>query len=143
MRNRSLAIVVSLVVSLVAVAGLAAGCGNDRDKGRAPLWLPAAGSFKQGNCAAAAEPVLALGEFAYRRQDAARLSDGDREVLRVNSDKLDAARKGAEPAVAAKVDDVQAAVGFMRLRTGKSYEPKLLRDMESARVVLQTACVGG
>jgi hypothetical protein len=139
MRNRSLA----FALSLVAVAAFAVGCGADKKDTRAPLWLPAAGSFKAGTCRNAAEAVLALGEFAYRHQDAKRLSDADREQLRVNSDKLDTAGKGAESAVAGKVDSVQAAVGFMRLRTGKSYDPALLRDMENARVALQTLCVSG
>jgi hypothetical protein len=46
-----------------------------------------------------------------------------------------------QQALSPRIDAVLVAIGFMRLRPGKAYDPALLRDLEAARADLQGACV--
>jgi len=111
---------------------------------RPPLVLPAADAFAPGVCREAAEPILALGRFSYDRALARRLTDADRAELAVQSERLvkvrDAFERTAEPVRADRVGELLAAIGFARIRTGPTYDPQLLRDMETARVRVQTFC---
>jgi hypothetical protein len=120
-------------------AGLLAGCDAGKPD-RPPLALPAADRFQAGACRDAADAVLTLGRFAYDHDGAKRLSDADRAELAAQSDRLVPVRDGATEPLSGQLRDLLAAVGFMRIRTGPTYDPQLLRDMESARMTVQSAC---
>jgi len=107
------AFAVSLTIAALAPASLLAGCGAD-NPARPKLTLPAADSFRAGACRDAADPILALGRLTYDRADAT---------------------------VQERMNDVLAAIGFVRIRTGKTYDPRLMTDLETARAALQTECV--
>ncbi|GAA1038779.1 hypothetical protein GCM10009557_55740 [Virgisporangium ochraceum] len=47
----------------------------------------------------------------------------------------------AQQALSPRIDPVLTAIGFLRLRPGRAYDPALLRDLEDARSALQRACV--
>jgi hypothetical protein len=92
----------------------------------------------------AAGPVLALGRFTYRKANARRLSDADRAELAAQSQRLvpvrDRVDGTAEPVLADQIGALLAAIGFVRVRTGPTYDPQLLRDLETARVQVQRTC---
>lgn len=46
-----------------------------------------------------------------------------------------------QQALSPRIDAVLVAIGFLRLRPGKAYDPTLLRDLETTRSELQRACV--
>ena len=129
-------------IAVVAVAGLAlAGCsGKTAGSPRKPLELPAAAAFKSGTCSTIADPVLSLGRFTYDKANATTLSDADRAELVVQGEKLKSAVESAEPAMADQMMQVLMSIGFVRIRIGKTYDPKLLTDVEAARTRLQTTC---
>ncbi len=45
-----------------------------------------------------------------------------------------------KPQLQDQIMDVLVHIGFVRIRTGKTYDPTLLDDVESARTRLQAAC---
>lgn len=135
MRHR----LMTAVCLAACAAGLVAGCGGGLPD-RPPLTLPAADRFQPGTCRDAADAVLALGRFAYDHDGAKHLSDADRAALATQSDHLAPVRDSATEPLAGQLRDLLAAVGFMRIRTGPTYDPQLLRDMESARLKVQSAC---
>ena len=131
---------VTLTIAALAPAGLLAGCGPDRPD-RPPLTLPAAGDFRPGACRDAADPIRALGQLTYDRAGARTLPATDYPFLVEQSDKLVAVLERAEPAVRERLDAVLTAIGFVRIRPGKTYDPQLLTDLEIARATLQSECV--
>jgi hypothetical protein len=142
MKARVLAVSLTLT-ALATGAGLAglSACGDDRPD-RPPLMLPAASDFKTGVCRDAADPILALGELTYDRAGAKKLPAGDYAFLVQQNDKLVAVRDRAEPAVRDRMNAVLQAIGFLRIRPGKAYDPHLMTDLETARAALQSECVG-
>lgn len=48
---------------------------------------------------------------------------------------------GLEQALSRRLQAVLTAIGFVRLRPGKAYDPQLLRDLERARAELQQTCL--
>lgn len=126
-------------VCAFAVAGCSGGTGATGTANRAPLQLPDAGKFEVGTCATIADPVLALGRFTYEKAGA-QLNDADRAEMVVQGQKLVDAKDKAEPELAEQMMDVLMHIGFVRIRTGKAYDPKLLVDVETARIKLQTTC---
>jgi len=141
MKVRVLAVCLTItaLAGSAAVAGLAA-CGADQP-GRAPLVLPAASDFTPGTCRDAADPILALGKLTYDRAGATTLPAGDYPFLAQQNDKLVPVRDHAEPAVRDHLNAVLTAIGFVRIRPGKAYNPQLITDLEAARAALQSACV--
>jgi hypothetical protein len=137
---------VLVVLAGLAVAGLAPVGGGmmGRYTARPPLVLPAADAFRPGVCRDAAGPISALGRFSHRRALAKRLTDGDRAELATQSGLLvplrDRVQPAAEPMLADQMVTLLAAIGFVRIRTGPTYDPQLLRDMETARVAVQSTC---
>jgi hypothetical protein len=142
MKARVLALSLT-IAALAGSAGLAglAGCTADKP-GRPPLTLPAADQFKTGVCRDSADPILALGKLTYDRAGAKTLPVGDYQFLVEQGEKLIAVRDRAEPAVLERMNAVLAAIGFVRIRTGKTYDPQLMVDLETARAALQAECVG-
>jgi hypothetical protein len=142
MKARVLALSLT-IAALAGSAGLAglAGCTADRP-GRPPLTLPATDQFKTGVCRDSADPILALGKLTYDRAGAKTLPAGDYPFLVEQGEKLLAVRDRAEPAVVERMNAVLAAIGFVRIRTGKTYDPQLMVDLETARAALQSECVG-
>ena len=127
---------------LAAVAGAAsvAGCTGDSGTGdRAPLALPAASAFKAGTCATIADPVLALGRFTYDKAGK-KLSVDDRAAMVAEGEKLRVARDSAEKPIADQISALLMNIGFVRVRVGDTYDPKLLVDVETARTSLQSTC---
>jgi len=122
-----------------AVAGCSGGPGSTGTANRPPLQLPDAGKFEVGTCSTIADPVLALGRFTYEKVGV-QLTDADRAALVVEGEKLVTAKATAEPALADQMMDVLMHIGFVRIRTGKAYDPQLLVDVEAARQELQTTC---
>jgi hypothetical protein len=141
MKARVLAVSLT-ITALAAAAGLAglAACGADKPD-RPPLVLPAAGDFKGGVCRDAADPILALGKLTYDRAGAKKLPAADYPFLVQQNDKLIAVRDRAEPAVKDRLNAVLQAIGFVRIRPGKAYDPQLMTDLETARAALQSECV--
>jgi hypothetical protein len=129
--------VLASALAAAAIAVFAAGCGA----GRPPLSLPAADSFRAGTCRQAADPVLALGRFAYDRDGAKSLAEADYTLLVDQGNKLLALRDKAEPDISRRISAVLTSIGFVRIRPGTSYDPQLLRDLEAARLQLQNACL--
>jgi hypothetical protein len=134
------AFAVSLTIAALAPASLLAGCGADNP--RPKLTLPAADSFRAGACRDAADPILALGKLTYDRAGKKTLPAGDYTFLVEQGEKLLAVRERADATVQERMNDVLAAIGFVRIRTGKTYDPRLMTDLETARAALQTECVG-
>jgi hypothetical protein len=128
----------SRILALSTVVVLAA-CGAP-GKPRPPLGLPIASTFKAGTCHDAAEQVLALGAFAYRRDGAKTLTTDDRAQLARASTRLAALRTASDRMLDARLGDLLTAIGFVRLRVGKTYDPQLLRDMENERLRVQELC---
>ena len=123
-----------------ALTATLAACGTTGPS-RGPLGLPLASTFKTGTCHDVAEPVLGLGVFAFQRDGAKSLSTADRRKLADTSTRLVALRAEADPGLANPLTGLLTSLGFVRLRTGKTYDPQLLRDMDSARVQVQEVCV--
>jgi predicted small lipoprotein YifL len=123
-----------------ALAATLAACGTDAPR-RGPLVLPLASTFKMGTCHDVADPVLALGAFAYRYDGAKSLPTAERRRLADTSSRLVALRADADPGLANRLTDLLTSLGFVRLRTGKTYDPQLLRDMDMARVQVQEVCI--
>jgi hypothetical protein len=138
MKARALA--VSLTIAALAPASLLAGCGADHPA-RPKLALPAADSCRAGACRDAADPILALGKLTYDRAGKKTLPAGDYTFLVEQGEKLLAVRERADATVQERMNDVLAAIGFVRIRTGKTYDPRLMTDLETARAALQTECV--
>jgi hypothetical protein len=134
--------VLTVFLTIVAFAGAAgvAGCTADKP-GRPPLALPAADSFKPGVCRDAADPILALGKLTYDRAGAKKLAASDYAFLVEQGERLLAVRERAEPALQERMNGVLAAIGFVRIRPGKVYDPQLMTDLETARAALQSECV--
>ena len=133
------AFAVSLTIAALAPASLLAGCGADNP--RPKLTLPAADAFRAGACRDAADPILALGKLTYDRAGKKTLPAGDYTILVEQGEKLLAVRDRADATVQERMNDVLAAIGFVRIRTGKTYDPRLMTDLETARAALQTECV--
>jgi hypothetical protein len=136
-------IVMKKLLVLATLGTLAlAGCGSDKGtENRPPLSLPQASSFKTGTCATIADPVLALGRFTHDRSGA-QLTTEDRAALVVQGEMLLAAHANAPQELADQIMDVLMHIGYVRIRTGKQYDPKLLTDVETARTQLQNSCTG-
>ena len=132
----------SAALAVAAAATFATGCAGapQRTVSRPPLQLPAADRFHPGGCHDAADAVLAVGRFTYDHAGANRLTDADRAVLAEQSGRLVAVRDRADPLLADQFGALLQAIGFVRLRTGRTYDPHLLRDVESARVQVQNSC---
>ena len=133
------------VALLAAVAAFSAACSDDRSgtRDRAPLTQPAPERFASGACRDAADPILALGRFTYTHEGAKTLGKAEYAELTAQGEKLIPVRERAEPAVADKISAVLTSIGYIRVRPGKSFDPALLRDLETARTQLQNACVTG
>jgi hypothetical protein len=140
MRPRLLAVALTILATAAAGAAGIAACGSDAPE-RAPLTLPAADSFRTGPCRDAADPILALGKLTYDRDGAPSLQASDYQVLVEQAQKLLAVRDRAEPAMQERIQAVLTAIGFVRIRPGKTYDPQLMKDLESARATLQGTCV--
>jgi hypothetical protein len=134
------AFAVSLTIAALVPASLLAGCGAD-NPARPKLTLPAADSFRAGACRDAADPILALGRLTYDRAGRKTLPAGDYPFLVEQGEKLLAVRDRADATVQERMNDVLAAIGFVRIRTGKTYDSRLMTDLETARAALQTECV--
>jgi hypothetical protein len=130
----------AVLLIIAALAAGPAGCGADPPR-RAPLTLPAADSFQPGACRDAADPILALGRLTYDRDGVKSLSAGDYTILVEQGEKLIGVRDRTEPALRERVNAVLSAIGFVRIRPGKAYDPQLMKDLETARAALQSACV--
>jgi hypothetical protein len=133
----------TLVVVAALCALAAAGCSAKTGGGtanRPPLQLPDASTFKTGTCATIADPVLALGRFTYENAGATKLTDEHRAELVVQGQKLVDVKDSASPEMQEMMMDVLMHIGYVRIRTGKTYDPQLLTDVETARQKLQTSC---
>lgn len=105
--------------------------------------LPSASAFHPGTCRNVAEPVLSLARLAHRVEDRRTVSTPDREELRRVQDTLVSASPGAPAELAEALDVVVRAIGYARLRVDSgTFEPSYLRDVDTARQRLQSACVG-
>lgn len=133
MKARVLALCTTIAASLLA------GCTDGPD--RPPLALPATDQFRPGVCRDIADPVLALGHLTYDRAGATKLPTGDYPFLAEQGGKLLAARDRADAPTQDRLTAVLTAIGFVRLRTGKAYDPHLMTDLETARAALQAECV--
>jgi hypothetical protein len=156
MKVRTVALALTLVAAVVVVAAAATGGAH-----RPPLRLPAASAFPDGPCRDVAGPVLALARFTYEHEGEAGLPASAYPFLRQRGEELvmtrkalsgsggsgsggagqQGARDSAEQALSARIDAVLTAIGFVRLRPGRAYDPQLLRDLETARAALQKTCV--
>jgi hypothetical protein len=130
----------SLGLPLVAALSLAA-CGGASFK-RPPLKLPAAESFKAGTCRDASGPILAMGRFTYDHASDKSLSKEDRGKLKDSSDQLRALQPAATEPLGQQLTDVIAAAGWILLRVEPTYDPALMRDLETARSKFQQTCTG-
>ena len=140
MRIRTVAVVL-ISLAVATVAAVAVGAAVTDGPRRPPLRLPAASAFPTGTCRDAADAVLALGRFTYENEGASRLPADSYPFLRQRAEHLAAVREGAEQALSGRIDAVLTAIGFLRLRPGKAYDPQLLRDLETTRADLQQTCV--
>lgn len=122
-----------------AVVALQTISSNAADK---PLNLPAVSQFAAGACRDTAPAVLALANVTSKNDGAKTLSATARNELVVQGNKLVAARPTANPAIAQKMTNLLASIGYVRIRTGTTFNAQLLRDVETARSALQTACTG-
>lgn len=122
-----------------AVVALQTISSNAADK---PLNLPAVSQFAAGACRDTAPAVLALANVTSKNDGAKTLSKAARDELVIQGNKLVAARPTANPAVAQQMTNLLASIGYVRIRTGTLFNAQLLRDVETARSALQTACTG-
>ena len=105
------------------------------------LVLPAVDRFAPGACRDAAEAVRSLARLTHG-DDVAALSVADRAELRRVQDRLVTLR----PAAAADVREPMAAVilslGYLRIRLdSRTADPRYLRDVQTARALLEKTCV--
>jgi hypothetical protein len=107
-----------------------------------PLNLPAVSQFAAGACRDTAPAVLTLASVTSKNDGTKTLSKAARNELVIQGNKLVAARPTADAAIAQKMTNLLASIGYVRIRTGTSYNAQLLRDVETARSALQTACTG-
>jgi len=130
-------------VLLAASAALLGACSTSREgtSTRAPLAQPAPEQFSPGVCRDAADPILALGRFTYDHDGDRKLEKADYAELTANGEKLLAVRDKAQPAVTERISAVLTSIGYIRVRPGATYDPQLLRDLETARKALQDSCV--
>jgi hypothetical protein len=140
MRTRTV-VVVLISLAVAAITAVAVGAAVTGGPRRPPLRLPAASAFPEGTCRDAADAVLALGRFTYDHAGASRLPADAYPFLRQRAEQLAAVREGAGQALSGRIDAVLTAIGFVRLRPGKAYDPQLLRDLETTRADLQQTCV--
>ncbi len=135
-------------IRLMAVAVVVGAAGAAIAIGARPgLELPEASAFHDGRCRRSADAVLALGRFTYRHADAETLPSDAYPFLRQRAEELAAVRNMADSqvdpvqqALSPRIDAVLTAIGFIRLRPGRTYDRQLLRDLESARSDLQRTC---
>jgi hypothetical protein len=141
---------VTVALTVAAGAMVAAVAVTTDDPRRPPLRLPAASAFPPGPCRDAADVVLSLGRFTYQHTGASSLPADAYPFLRQRAEQLAANRNVADGQVAedplrqalsTRIDAVLTAIGFLRLRPGKAYDPALLRDLETTRADLQQTCV--
>jgi hypothetical protein len=138
---------VLLVAAVLATAAVLIGAVAVALRPASPpeprLVLPAAEDFAPGACRDAAAAVRSLALLSHDG-DVAALSTADRAELRRVQDRLVSLRPGATADVRARMDAVILSLGYLRLRLDSgTTEPRYLRDVESARSNLETACVGG
>ncbi|MFI7543476.1 hypothetical protein [Actinoplanes sp. NPDC049599] len=105
------------------------------------LVLPAVDRFAPGACRDAAEAVRSLARLTHR-DDVAALSVADRAELRRVQDRLVALGPAATPEVREPIEAVVLSLGYLRIRLdSRTAEPRYLRDVETARALLQKTCV--
>jgi hypothetical protein len=124
----------------VVLSGFAlAGCGSGSDSPR----QPAASSFTEGTCRAAAPDVLSLGRDASTIGRAGRVDAGVRTSLKEAQLRLRDLAVAAEPAYKPALDALVVSTGFVRIRAdGNSYDAAVGRQlMADYRTVLKV-CTG-
>ena len=104
---------------------------------------PPVASFLPGSCREAAPALVALRETAWqvsaaRRPDLAVAREAGRTAQRA----VIAIRDGAEPGLAAALQDVVVAAGFFRIRVdSKTFENELAHDLLAAYLTVERRCV--
>ena len=105
------------------------------------LVLPAVDRFAPGACRDAAEAVRSLARLTHR-DDVAALSAADRAELRRVQDRLVTLRPIATADVREPMEAVILSLGYLRIRLdSRTAEPRYLRDVATARAVLEKTCV--
>lgn len=128
MRRTSLA-----VLALVAVGASACGASSDKQ--------PAASSFADGTCRAAAPDVLAIGKMAGNLGDAKKVSPEVRTSLREAQGRLSSLAEAAEPSYKPALDALVVSAGFVRIRAdGNTYEPALGKQLMTDYRAVVKAC---
>ncbi|WP_239393811.1 hypothetical protein [Frankia sp. CiP3] len=126
---------------LLAVTGLAAGCGGDATAAAKPL--PAIETFQAGTCRDAAAGLVDTLRIARKGNDK---PDGIKLVatdLIAPQEKLyDQIPTAGE--FAPDLERITTAIGFLRLRVDTStYEPKLLTEVTTTTEALVNRCTSG
>ena len=104
------------------------------------LVLPAVDRFAPGVCRDAAEAVRSLARLTH--DDVAALSVADRAELRRVQDRLVTLRPAASAEVREPMEAVILSLGYLRIRLdSRTAEPQYLRDVETARALLEKTCV--
>jgi hypothetical protein len=133
----------SALAVLLAVTGPAAACSGAHPDSKPREKLPAATAFHAGSCRDSAADVLAVAELAVRYEGKKTIPSADRKKLAQHQDKLAAQAKTAADALKKPLGDLVTSIGFVRLRyASRSYDPKVLAQMDDARKTVQKACVG-
>ncbi len=103
--------------------------------------LPPVAAFAPGTCRSAAPDLLALAALTRRNHTARDLSAPVRSELSRRQNALVALRPVADPTVRPLLDAVVTAVGLVRIRADShTYDPALLRDVDTTRRNLQSTC---
>ncbi|WP_416210805.1 hypothetical protein [Frankia sp. Cr2] len=127
-------------VGLLAVTGLAAGCGGGSDGNAAAKPLPAVETFQAGACRDAASGLVDTLRIARRGNDK---PDG---IKMVATDLIDPQEKlydqiPAAGELAPDLEKITTAIGFLRLRVDTStYEPRLLTEVTTTTEALVNRC---
>jgi hypothetical protein len=127
----------------VALLASAAACSSaDAKSAPPPEKLPAASEFRAGTCRTAADSVLAVAKLAAQHRDAKEIPSADRKALTDRQNDLAKLQKTAEADVRKQLDALVVGIGFVRLRyASRSYDPKVMQEMDKSRKDLQRACV--
>ena len=97
--------------------------------------------FAPGACREAAETVRSIARLTHR-DDVAALAAADRAELRRAQDRLVTLRPLATAQVREPMEAVILSLGYLRIRLdSRTAEPQYLRDVETARALLEKTCV--
>ena len=125
----------AVLIGTVALALRAASPTEPR------LVLPAVDRFAPGACREAAETVRSIARLTHR-DDVAALAAADRAELRRAQDRLVTLRPLATAQVREPMEAVILSLGYLRIRLdSRTAEPQYLRDVETARALLEKTCV--